>query len=120
VGRQSQEGERRVDLALEDLGRGRAGPQDQLLVSVASRELDELLGDERSSCCIVLFRPQLGDCGADLARPRLPEQAPQPGHPVCFRNNGAVDGRFVEYWDELNTLEIFSQVGAVSPLGHPP
>src|ERR1700722_20703539 len=30
------------------------------------------------------------------------------------------DGRFVEHWDELNTLDIFSQVGAVPPLGQPP
>jgi predicted ester cyclase len=29
------------------------------------------------------------------------------------------DGRFVEHWDELNTLDIFSQVGAVQPLGQP-
>ena len=29
------------------------------------------------------------------------------------------DGRFVEHWDELNTLDIFSQVGAVPPLGQP-
>jgi ketosteroid isomerase-like protein len=29
------------------------------------------------------------------------------------------DGRFVERWDELNTLDIFSQVGAVPPLGQP-
>lgn len=29
------------------------------------------------------------------------------------------DGRFVEHWDELNTLDIFTQVGAVSPLGRP-
>ncbi|MEA2732706.1 MAG: hypothetical protein QOF70_7181 [Acetobacteraceae bacterium] len=28
-------------------------------------------------------------------------------------------GRFVEHWDELNTLDIFSQVGAVPPLGQP-
>jgi hypothetical protein len=27
------------------------------------------------------------------------------------------DGR--EHWDELNTLDIFSQVGAVPPLGQP-
>lgn len=27
------------------------------------------------------------------------------------------DGRFIEHWDELNTLDIFSQVGAVPPLG---
>ena len=26
------------------------------------------------------------------------------------------DGRFVEHWDELNTLDIFIQVGAVPPL----
>lgn len=29
------------------------------------------------------------------------------------------DGRFVEHWDELNTLDIFSQAGAVPPLGQP-
>jgi predicted ester cyclase len=29
------------------------------------------------------------------------------------------DGRFVEHWDELNTLDIFTQVGAVPPLGQP-
>jgi hypothetical protein len=29
------------------------------------------------------------------------------------------DGRFVEHWDELNTLDIFSQVGAVPPFGQP-
>jgi predicted ester cyclase len=29
------------------------------------------------------------------------------------------DGRFVEHWDELNTLDIFRQVGAVQPLGQP-
>jgi predicted SnoaL-like aldol condensation-catalyzing enzyme len=29
------------------------------------------------------------------------------------------DGRFVEHWDELNALDIFSQVGAVPPLGRP-
>ena len=29
------------------------------------------------------------------------------------------DGRFVEHWDELNTLDIFSQVGAVPSLGQP-
>ena len=27
------------------------------------------------------------------------------------------DGRFVEHWDELNTLDIFIQVGAVPPPG---
>lgn len=26
------------------------------------------------------------------------------------------EGRFVEHWDELNTLEFFSQVGAVGPV----
>ena len=30
------------------------------------------------------------------------------------------DGRFVEHWDELNTLDIFTQIGAVAPLGQPP
>jgi predicted ester cyclase len=29
------------------------------------------------------------------------------------------DGLLVEHWDELNTLDIFSQVGAVPPLGRP-
>ena len=28
-------------------------------------------------------------------------------------------GRFVEHWDELNTLDIFTQIGAVPPLGQP-
>jgi predicted ester cyclase len=28
-------------------------------------------------------------------------------------------GRFVEHWDELNTLDIFIQVGAVPPPGQP-
>jgi predicted ester cyclase len=27
------------------------------------------------------------------------------------------DGRFVEHWDELNTLDIFTQIGALAPLG---
>jgi predicted SnoaL-like aldol condensation-catalyzing enzyme len=29
------------------------------------------------------------------------------------------DGRFVEHWDELNTLDIFTQIGALAPLGQP-
>jgi steroid delta-isomerase-like uncharacterized protein len=29
------------------------------------------------------------------------------------------DGRFAEHWDELNTLDIFIQVGAVPPPGQP-
>ena len=29
------------------------------------------------------------------------------------------DGRFVEHWDELNTRDIFRQVGAVPSLGQP-
>jgi predicted ester cyclase len=29
------------------------------------------------------------------------------------------NGRFVEHWDELNTLDIFIQVGAVQPPGRP-
>jgi predicted ester cyclase len=29
------------------------------------------------------------------------------------------NGRFVEHWDELNTLDIFIQVGAVPPPGQP-
>jgi hypothetical protein len=40
------------------------------------------------------------------------------------RPNGAAGysitgSRVVEHWDELNTLDIFSQVGAVPPLGQP-
>lgn len=30
------------------------------------------------------------------------------------------DGRFLEHWDELNTLDVFIQVGALTPLGRPP
>jgi predicted SnoaL-like aldol condensation-catalyzing enzyme len=29
------------------------------------------------------------------------------------------DGRFVEHWDELNTLDVFIQIGAVPPPGPP-
>jgi predicted SnoaL-like aldol condensation-catalyzing enzyme len=29
------------------------------------------------------------------------------------------NGLFVEHWDELNTLDVFIQVGAVPPLGQP-
>ena len=29
------------------------------------------------------------------------------------------EGRFIEHWDELNTLDIFVQVGAVPPPGQP-
>ncbi len=29
------------------------------------------------------------------------------------------DGRFVEHWDELNTLDVFIQMGAVSPPRQP-
>jgi predicted ester cyclase len=29
------------------------------------------------------------------------------------------DGKFVEHWDELNTLEVFIQIGAVSPPRQP-
>jgi predicted ester cyclase len=29
------------------------------------------------------------------------------------------DGRFVEHWDELNTLDVFIQIGAVRPPGQP-
>jgi predicted ester cyclase len=29
------------------------------------------------------------------------------------------DGRFIEHWDELNTLDIFTQIGALAPLGQP-
>jgi predicted ester cyclase len=30
------------------------------------------------------------------------------------------NGRFIEHWDELNTLDIFTQIGALAPLGPPP
>ena len=30
------------------------------------------------------------------------------------------NGRFIEHWDELNTLDIFTQIGALAPLGQPP
>jgi hypothetical protein len=30
------------------------------------------------------------------------------------------DGRFIEHWDELNTLDIFTQIGALAPLCQPP
>jgi len=46
-----------IDLTLEDLGPGRPGSQDQLLVRVAERELDELLGDDGRLRGIVLFGP---------------------------------------------------------------
>jgi predicted SnoaL-like aldol condensation-catalyzing enzyme len=29
------------------------------------------------------------------------------------------DGKFVEHWDELNTLDVFIQIGAVSPPRQP-
>ena len=29
------------------------------------------------------------------------------------------DGFFIEHWDELNTLDIFTQIGALAPLGQP-
>jgi predicted ester cyclase len=29
------------------------------------------------------------------------------------------NGRFIEHWDELNTLDIFTQIGALAPLGQP-
>ena len=29
------------------------------------------------------------------------------------------NGRFVEHWDELNTLDIFTQIGAVPPMAPP-
>jgi predicted SnoaL-like aldol condensation-catalyzing enzyme len=29
------------------------------------------------------------------------------------------DGRFIEHWDELNTLDIFTQIGALAPVGQP-
>ncbi len=29
------------------------------------------------------------------------------------------DGLFVEHWDELNTLELFQQMGAIQMLGAP-
>jgi predicted SnoaL-like aldol condensation-catalyzing enzyme len=42
------------------------------------------------------------------------------GYPFAMRSIDiwrVEDGRFVEHWDELNTLDIFSQVGAVPSLG---
>jgi predicted ester cyclase len=29
------------------------------------------------------------------------------------------NGRFIEHWDELNTHDIFTQIGALAPLGQP-
>ena len=55
--RHFQERQRRIDLTLENLGRGRPGPQDQLLVRVAESELDELLGDDWRRRGIMLFGP---------------------------------------------------------------
>jgi steroid delta-isomerase-like uncharacterized protein len=40
---------------------------------------------------------------------------PPTGTPVCMRSIDiwrVKDGRFVEHWDELNTLEVFQQIGA--------
>jgi hypothetical protein len=47
AGRYLQERQRRIDLTLEDLGLRRPGSQDQFLVRVTERKLDELLGDDR-------------------------------------------------------------------------
>jgi len=43
---------------------------------------------------------------------------PASGHPVEMRSIDiwrVADGMFVEHWDELNTLEFFQQMGALSP-----
>lgn len=45
---------------------------------------------------------------------------PASGRPVEMRSIDiwrVRDGLFVEHWDELNTLEVFQQVGALPPLG---
>lgn len=47
---------------------------------------------------------------------------PATGNAVTMRSIDiwrVAEGRFVEHWDELNTLDIFTQVGAVPPLGQP-
>ncbi|HEY2706427.1 MAG TPA: ester cyclase [Caulobacteraceae bacterium] len=47
---------------------------------------------------------------------------PATGNPFAMRSIDiwrVEDGRFVEHWDELNTLDIFTQIGAVAPLGQP-
>lgn len=47
---------------------------------------------------------------------------PATGHAFAMRSIDIwrIDnGRFIEHWDELNTLDIFSQVGAVPSLGQP-
>jgi len=42
------------------------------------------------------------------------------GQPISMRSIDVwrvEDGRFVEHWDELNTLEVFQQIGAVQMTG---
>jgi hypothetical protein len=69
------------------------------LIRIAQRELDELLGDDGRCRVIVIFRPQLRDHGADLARPRLPKKVPQSRHPLRLRDNGAVKASAVRASD---------------------
>ena len=45
---------------------------------------------------------------------------PATGHAVTMRSIDiwrVRDGLFVEHWDELNTLEVFQQLGIIPPLG---
>jgi predicted SnoaL-like aldol condensation-catalyzing enzyme len=47
---------------------------------------------------------------------------PATGNPFVMRSIDiwrVEDGRFIEHWDELNTLDIFTQIGALAPLGLP-
>ena len=47
---------------------------------------------------------------------------PATGNPFAMRSIDiwrVEDGRFVEHWDELNTLDVFIQVGAVPPPKQP-
>jgi steroid delta-isomerase-like uncharacterized protein len=45
---------------------------------------------------------------------------PATGHALTMRSIDiwrVRDGLFVEHWDELNTLEVFQQLGVIPPLG---
>ena len=45
---------------------------------------------------------------------------PATGHAIAMRSIDiwrVRDGLFVEHWDELNTLEVFQQLGVIPPLG---
>lgn len=47
---------------------------------------------------------------------------PATGRPFAMRSIDiwrVENGRFVEHWDELNTLDVFIQIGAVSPPKQP-